>query len=168
MQSEFPYGEEGGAEELDPYIIDPTTPTWEAYTEGKAEQARLEVERTELIDDQEKLDAARERVDGGDISEADLAELDAELLETMPASVRAHLAGLELSDVTTELSALSRLPTAHTQSAEASAPAAMLFSKFVGKSSKHEVILIKACNVSGGQSLKLDTLAVVRNDQIAL
>lgn len=39
---------------------------------------------------QEKVDTARERIDGREISEADLAELDADLLEAMPDAVRSH------------------------------------------------------------------------------
>ncbi len=85
------HGTEVGPEELDPDVIDPTAPTWEAFSEAVEEEAKLTAERSDILEFQEKVDAARERVDGDEISEADLAELDADLLDAMPDSVRQHV-----------------------------------------------------------------------------
>ncbi len=80
-------------DELDFAAIDPQSPTWESYQPIFSERERLLVERRQIFEFQEKVDAARERVDEGDISKADLDELDADLLEVMPSSVKAHVPG---------------------------------------------------------------------------
>jgi hypothetical protein len=84
------HGAEVGQDEIDPMMIGDDRPTWEAYSEGIEQEAALTAERTQILKFQEETDSARERVDGGEISEAELAELDAELLEMMPDAVRVH------------------------------------------------------------------------------
>jgi hypothetical protein len=90
------HGGEVTADEMDFGLIPATAPTWEDYQgEVETEQA-LTSERAGLITYQEKLDAAREGIADGEISEVDLEELDADLLEAMPYSVRDHVSGLEM------------------------------------------------------------------------
>ncbi|MGJ8629121.1 MAG: hypothetical protein ACSHXB_19340 [Sulfitobacter sp.] len=90
------HGAEVAQDEVDPMMISDERPTWEAYSEGVELEATLTAERTNILEFQAQVDAARERVDDGEISEADLAELDADLLEAMPDAVRSH-AGIELN-----------------------------------------------------------------------
>lgn len=89
------HGQEVTAKEIDPGSISPDAPTWEVFSAGLEEQAQLQAERTEILEFQEKVDAARERVDAGEISEAELDELDADLLEAMPNAVREHVPGIQ-------------------------------------------------------------------------
>ena len=89
------FGVEVGADELDPLLVGDQHPTWEAYAAERASEQALIAERGEILEFQERLDAAREQVAEGDITVSDLEELDAELLDIMPDSVRAH-AGLEV------------------------------------------------------------------------
>ncbi len=88
------HGAEVGSNELDPNAIDPTIPTWEAFSEALEKEAALTAQRTEILELQERVDAARECVDRGDISEEELAELDADLLEAMPDAVLQHVPGM--------------------------------------------------------------------------
>ncbi|MBL4755877.1 MAG: hypothetical protein JKY52_20070 [Flavobacteriales bacterium] len=92
------FGKEVLPDELDFAAIDPESPTWESYQPIFSEREQLLVERRQILEFQEKVDAARERVDGGDISKTDLDELDADLLEIMPSSVKAHVPGFDTSD----------------------------------------------------------------------
>ncbi|MBM1624815.1 hypothetical protein JQV18_06110 [Sulfitobacter mediterraneus] len=119
------HGVEVGSDELDPSLIGNERPKWEAFSADKTTELGLINERTEILEFQEKVDAARERVDS-EISEDDLTELDADLLEAMPDSVRAH-AGIELhappSDLTAQFKGLAGIPAPQTQNAEVSTPA---------------------------------------------
>ncbi|MEP5730830.1 MAG: hypothetical protein ABJL67_15840 [Sulfitobacter sp.] len=93
------YGTEVGQDEIDPIMIGDDRPSWEAFSEGLEQEAALTAERTQILEFQDEVDAARERVDGGEISEAELAELDAELLEMMPDAVRGHADLAPVNDV---------------------------------------------------------------------
>lgn len=120
------HGTEVSSAELDFALIPETAPKWETYQSELEHRETLVAERTEILDYQEKLDAAREEIDGGEISEADLEALDADLLEAMPDAVRTH-AGLDPREVTpsltTAFSVPAGLPTVQIQSAEVSTPA---------------------------------------------
>ena len=122
-------GVEIEASVLDPNLIGRDRPTWEAFSAEKDTQQALVVERTEILEFQEMADAAREQIAEGEISEADLEALDAELLDMMPASVRDYVPGLEPAtpapDVTVDVTNPTVVPP--TQNAEASAPAPMPF-----------------------------------------
>lgn len=127
MQVFDEFGGEVAAEELDPAAISNDRPTWEAYSAEQETKQALTTERAQIIEFQEKLDSAREQIAEGEISETDLEALDAELLETMPDAVRAHVPDLEpravVPDLTAQFRAPAAIPAAQTQSAEASAPA---------------------------------------------
>jgi len=99
------FGVEVSADEVDFDLIGPDRPTWEAYSAGRAEELALTTEREQLLDFQERLDEAREEIAAGEISEAELNELDAELAELMPASVRMHVPGMEVQEEAPELAA---------------------------------------------------------------
>lgn len=94
------HGTEVGQDEIDPMMIGDDRPSWEAYSEGLEQEVALTAERSQILEFQEEVDAARERVDGGEITEAELAELDAELLEMMPDAVRRHTDLAPVNDVT--------------------------------------------------------------------
>jgi len=54
---------------------------------------------------QQRLDAARDRIADGDITEADLEELDAELADLAPPAVRARVPGMDVAEDAPEFSA---------------------------------------------------------------
>lgn len=118
------FGEELSAEEIDFDLIGAERPTWEAYSAERALENDLMAERAEILEFQEQVDAAREQVAEGDISEADLEALDAELMDIMPTAVRAHVPGMELPEPAPELSgAFERsVSTPQMQNAGAFAP----------------------------------------------
>lgn len=97
------HGSEVSSDELDFDLITPDRHPWQSYRPLQNELSMLEVERVEIFEFQEQVDAARERVADGDISEAKLEELDADLLDGMPPSVRSHVAGLEPPVVAVEM-----------------------------------------------------------------
>jgi len=71
--------------------IDGKQPKWEAFRAEKEARIRLEAERQQLLDYQDRLDQARERLDAGDITQKELDALKAELKDTMPEAVRRKL-----------------------------------------------------------------------------
>ncbi|WP_297339185.1 hypothetical protein [Pseudophaeobacter sp.] len=85
------FGTEVGADELDPASIPDHHPTWEAFSPARDEHAALLEERQTLLDYQQQLDDAREALVEGEITEAELEELQAQLIEGMPEAVRASL-----------------------------------------------------------------------------
>ena len=78
------FGEEVSADDLDPDLIGPQSPTWEDYEPHFDERISLSAERQKIIEFQGRIDAARDEIADGEISEADLDALDADLLVTMP------------------------------------------------------------------------------------
>jgi len=121
------FGVEVSPDDLDPDLIDDNRPTYEEYAADVAALAALEAGRTEIIEFQERVDAAREDIADGEISEAELEELDAELLDAMPPTVRGHVSGLEPTTLqtnrTVEAADQPTAPTRHTQSFETASPA---------------------------------------------
>jgi len=98
-------GNEITPDELDFDLIGSDRPSWESYS-GATEEAnivereleRLEQERQEIHDFQDKVDAARDRLDEGDITKDELDALDAELADAMPLSVRKHTSGFDTTE----------------------------------------------------------------------
>lgn len=71
--------------------LDDALPTWEAWNaELRAEKA-LEDDRTAIIDFQEEVAGARERVEAGELTQQELEDLKSSLSEQMPDSVLAQL-----------------------------------------------------------------------------
>jgi len=125
------FGGEVGEAELHPDQIDPSLPSWEAFSSEIGQLQELQAERTDILDFQERVDAAHEQIAGGEISEADLDALDADLLAMMPPAVRSHIPDLEpqgtVPDLMAQFRAPSAVPSDHMQNAEASAPAPIPF-----------------------------------------
>ena len=109
------FGGEVSAEELNADLIDPSYPTWEAFSAEVDQRQELTQQRTEILEFQEKVDAAHEQIADGEISEADLDALDAELLDVMPSTVRDHVAGLEPVAAELDLTVDATAPTAVSQ-----------------------------------------------------
>lgn len=89
------HGTEIGTDDLDPTLIDDNYPSWESFKAEKDELDTLRSERVEILEYQQHLDDTRDRLADGDITEAELDELDAELSDLMPASVRVYVPGME-------------------------------------------------------------------------
>jgi len=99
------FGEEVGADEIDPDLIGGDYPTWESYQPLLAEKQALDTEREQLLDYQERLDDARDRIADGDLTEAELDELDAELADLAPPAVRAQVPDSDASTDTPDRTA---------------------------------------------------------------
>lgn len=85
------FGQEVGRDELDPGLVDDFRPHWESFsTEADARHALI-TERQDLLEYQQKLDEARERMDAGDMDAGELTELDRMMREDAPDAVRRHL-----------------------------------------------------------------------------
>lgn len=82
-------------EELDFDLIPNDTPTWEIFSQAQSQENLLGIEREQLLDYQDKLDNARDLTSDGEISEAELAELEADLNSMMPLAVRRELPAIE-------------------------------------------------------------------------
>jgi len=80
-------------EELDFDLITSDMPTWEAFSKDKELQESLVAERKQILKFQEKVDHVRDQVADDKITTKELDNLDAELSDAMPPSVKAHLPG---------------------------------------------------------------------------
>lgn len=92
------FGREVGRHELDFDAITPDRPSWEEYQPHYHKRLELETQRRKLLEFQEKIGTAREKIADGEISESELSELEAELDKTLPPSVRAHLPGFDSAE----------------------------------------------------------------------
>ena len=118
-------GVEVTPEELDFDLVPKTAPTWESVAGAFTEQERLKLEfdqlqteRSVILEFQEKLDAARDRVDEGDITNHELNDLDAELADAMPASVKAQMPGFDSATNATDLKSEFESPSSPLMSAK--------------------------------------------------
>ena len=89
------HGVELGADDIDPMEIDLSNPRWETYRDARAERSRLVSEQEQLLDYQQQVDEARDRLDDDDLTSDELEELGAELDDAMPSAVRAALDGTD-------------------------------------------------------------------------
>nr|WP_306264927.1 hypothetical protein [Pararhizobium sp. IMCC3301] len=89
------FGQEVGPEELDSDLIDATHPTWESFSALDEQRSQLSQERQELLEFQEKVDAARLEASEDGLTEERLEELDADLLDAMPPEIGMHIVGYE-------------------------------------------------------------------------
>ena len=92
------FGKEVTRDNLEFDRITPDMPTWEAFSEGVEHLDKLETERGQILEFQEKVDAARERVADGKITKDELDDLGSELSDATPASVKKHMSGFDTSD----------------------------------------------------------------------
>lgn len=79
--------------DIDPDLIGGELPTWEEYLPALERRDALEAERTELLDAQQRLDAARDQLRDENLSASDLDALDAELGATLPIPVKGIVSG---------------------------------------------------------------------------
>lgn len=82
------HGQQLSPEVIDPGSIDDKKPTWEAFSTEKQQADQLARERQQLFDYQARLDAARERLDKGEITNGELDKIKADLAANMPEAVR--------------------------------------------------------------------------------
>lgn len=82
------HGQQLSLDTIDPRSIDDKKPTWEAFSIEKDRADQLAREREQLFDYQARLDAARERLDKGEITNGELDEIKADLAAHMPDAVR--------------------------------------------------------------------------------
>ncbi|MEM1396629.1 MAG: hypothetical protein AAGH38_04165 [Pseudomonadota bacterium] len=85
------FGEQVLTEELDPDLIPENAPTWEEVQPDLQAKDALAMEREALAGYQTKIEAAREELVEGEITEEELKALSDDLLKTMPDVVRAKL-----------------------------------------------------------------------------
>lgn len=88
------FGTEMSPDVIMPDEIDPSAPTWEAFSSEWNLERELSQERQELLEYQERLDEAREQVAGGEIGADELEELSDDLEALMPTAVQQEL-GIE-------------------------------------------------------------------------
>jgi len=93
------------SDEFDFGLVPKSNPTWETVMKARSEKDTLledykaaNMERENILEFQEKVDAARERVADGEISKDELDDLDAELSEATPASVKKQVPGFSATD----------------------------------------------------------------------
>lgn len=99
------FGQEVDQDELDFELIGAERPSWEEMSANLEIENQLVTEREQLIEFQGKVDDARIAADAEDFSKDELDNLDAELLELMPDSVRTHVPGLEPTAISPDLKA---------------------------------------------------------------
>ncbi len=92
------HGNDVSPGEVDFGSISPDAPTAEAYRRGLETRQNILAERARILEFQEKVDAARERVDEGKITKDELDDLDAELADAVPPSVKAHMPGFDTTE----------------------------------------------------------------------
>lgn len=88
------HGQQLSLDTIDPNSIDDKKPKWEPFKALLDNATRLDAEQKELLDYQAKLDAARERLDKGEITNGELDQIRTDLATSMPDAVREKL-GLE-------------------------------------------------------------------------
>lgn len=89
------FGNEVSSEVLHPDLIAPSKPIWEDYNEKLDQLGELKSQRKEILEFQEKVDAARQRISENDVSEKELDKLDDDLAAAMPEAVKAQMEGYQ-------------------------------------------------------------------------
>lgn len=114
------HGEDVAQDEVDFEMI--AGPSAETYLIKLTEEQTLAEQRgvvvaqkSEILEFQERNDAAREQIEDGSAPSDALADLDADLLEFMPDAVRVHMAGLEPVATAPDLRADATAPAAGLQ-----------------------------------------------------
>jgi hypothetical protein len=88
-------GQELTAAEIDPHEIADERPRWETAKQAIDRLEALTEERAAILDYQEKLDEARERLDSGEMSRKEFDELRETLKTEMPEAVGVQMPGIE-------------------------------------------------------------------------
>lgn len=82
------HGIELGADELDPSLIEDWRPGYEEYRDAIELRSALNQERADLLDYQDRIDGAREKLEGDDVTEQDIKDIRDDLDTSMPMAVR--------------------------------------------------------------------------------
>lgn len=77
---------------VDPNQIDANRPSWEDYREARDRKLALEKERGELLEFQDRSDAARDGIRRERVTTKDVDDLEADLDKAMPEAIRRKLA----------------------------------------------------------------------------
>jgi len=85
------HGQEVPRDTIDPDSISAKKPLWETFRNARIEEHRLTEEREGLLEYQNKLDSARDRLDKGEITTKELDALKGDLEKSMPDAVRAKV-----------------------------------------------------------------------------
>jgi hypothetical protein len=85
------HGKEVSPDLIDPHEIADHLPRWERYKLKLDRYSALQNERADLIDYQDKLDAARERLHHGDMTQREYDDLRQDLVNDMPEAVRRQI-----------------------------------------------------------------------------
>ena len=85
-------GREVGRAVIASEAISRDKPSWESMHGNLRAAVKLQAERKRLLEYQDMLDAARERIGEGKIPKSELDRIEADLETSMPASVRAQMA----------------------------------------------------------------------------
>ena len=101
------HGQELSAAEVDPHEIDDSKPRWEMFRAAGDQLNALSEERQQLLDYQQELDTARERIRAGSVTEDELKQMDEQLAKDLPVPVQKLLP----SDMQPEKSADAELTT---------------------------------------------------------
>ena len=81
-------GVELGHEDIDPDLIEDWRPDYESFAAEKAAMQALLEERAELEEFQNRIDAARERLDDDDLTKQDIADIEVDLESNAPLAVQ--------------------------------------------------------------------------------
>jgi hypothetical protein len=84
-------GSELPPEEIDPEEIEDFRPKWESVLSERATFSALNEERQQIIEFQDAVSDARQRVEDGDLTKQELEDLKASLAEQMPDRVKGLL-----------------------------------------------------------------------------
>lgn len=89
------FGSEVAGAVISPDEIADHRPRYEVFQSARDTRNQLHTERENILEFQGKLDAARERVDQGDITRGEYDRLQDDLKTSMPEAVRRHVPGME-------------------------------------------------------------------------
>jgi hypothetical protein len=88
------HGQELDSSVIDPAMIEDYRPRWEPVRSMLDRRDTLLEERADILDYQQKLDDARERLDGDDLTRGEYEQLRKDLKAEMPGAVRAQVPDL--------------------------------------------------------------------------
>ena len=116
------FGNSVTAEELDFGLIPENAPTWEEWQGALQTKNDLTVQRTEIMEFQEKVDETREKVRTGQFTSDEIDSFENELNSEAPPSVKAQMPGFEnipdAKAVFSEKAQPAEIPTSRLQTQE--------------------------------------------------
>lgn len=93
------HGVELSADDIDPDEIEDWRPRADGYLEDRQAEAALEQDREKRLDLLDWIDAAEERIDAGDLTVEDIADIEKELEAASPVDIRHSVAGIKPEDI---------------------------------------------------------------------